>query len=100
MSPEMTSPLTAREKAVPERFDQALATPFIFKSVSEETRRAYSRVIREFFSFVKGIHPADVTPSHLLSFREHLQVQRKSRARTVSFKLAVIRSFFEYLRAG
>ena len=57
-------------------------------------------MIREFFSFVKGVHPTEVTPVHLLSFREHLQVKKMRRARTVSFKLTVIRSFLEYLKAG
>ena len=80
------------------RFDPRLAAPFCEKSLSEETRRAYRRVIKEFFLFVKGIHPAQVTPQHVLAWRESLKEGRKSA--TVSFKLTVVRSFFEYLRAG
>jgi site-specific recombinase XerD len=80
------------------RFDPRLAAPFCEKSLSEETRRAYRRVIREFFLFVKGIHPSLVTPGHVLAWRESLKEGRKSA--TVSFKLTVVRSFFEYLRAG
>jgi integrase/recombinase XerD len=72
--------------------------PFCEKSLSEETRRAYRRVIREFFLFVEGIHPTLVTPEHVLAWRETLKDGRKSA--TVSFKLTVVRSFFEYLRAG
>ncbi|MFL6211709.1 MAG: hypothetical protein ACJ74W_22870 [Pyrinomonadaceae bacterium] len=45
------------------RFDLKLAQPFIYKSLSEETRAAYHRAIREFFQFVAGIHPAQVTPA-------------------------------------
>jgi integrase/recombinase XerD len=100
MSAEITSSHSAREKPVPERFDQKLAAPFIYKSVSEETRGAYARVIREFFSYVRGAHPSAVTPRHVLEFREHLTTKRRQSVRTVSLKLAVIRSFFEYLKAG
>ena len=75
-----------------------MAAPFCEKSLSEETRRAYRRVIKEFFAFVKGIHPTLVTPQHVLAWRESLKEGRKSA--TVSFKLTVVRSFFEYLRAG
>jgi site-specific recombinase XerD len=82
------------------RFDRKLATPFIYKSVSEETRRAYLRVIHKFFAFVKGAYPTAVTPRNVLEFQEYLMRNRKQRVRTVSFKLAVIRSFFEYLKAA
>ena len=40
------------------RFDQKLAQPFIYKSVLEETRSAYTRAIREFFAFVGHVHPS------------------------------------------
>jgi hypothetical protein len=33
------------------RFDPRSAAPFVNKSVSEETRRAYGRAVREFFRF-------------------------------------------------
>jgi hypothetical protein len=59
----------AKSQTALERFDQKLAAPFIYKSASEETRRAYARVIREFFAFVKGAHPSAVTPQHVLDFR-------------------------------
>jgi site-specific recombinase XerD len=80
------------------RFDPRLAAPFCEKSLSEETRRAYRRVIREFFTFVEGVHPSEVTPGHILAWRERIKAGRKSS--TTSFKLTVVRSFFEYLRAG
>src|SRR3712207_6387000 len=77
------------------RFDPRLAAPFCEKSLSEETRRAYRRVIREFFLFVKGAHPSQVTPAGVLAWRQQLNEGR--RPATVSFKLTVVRSFFEYL---
>lgn len=76
-----------------------LAAQFIYKTVSEETRRAYSRVIKEFFLFVGNIHPQDVVPEDGIRFRDKLQ-KRKLRAVTVAFKLRVISSFYEYLRDG
>jgi integrase/recombinase XerD len=88
----------AGDSLQPLRFDPRAAVPFCEKSLSEETRRAYRRVIKEFFLFVKGIHPTLVTPEHVLAWRESLKDGRKSA--TVSFKLTVVRSFFEYLRAA
>jgi integrase/recombinase XerD len=88
----------AAESLLTLRFDPRVAAPFCEKSLSEETRRAYRRVVREFFLFVKGVHPSEVTPADVLAWRETLKEGRKSA--TVSFKLTVVRSFFEYLRAG
>ena len=42
----------------PKRFDPRSATPFLNKSVSEETRRAYRRAVSDFFHFVAGKHPS------------------------------------------
>jgi hypothetical protein len=39
------------------RFDPKSAVPFVNKSVSEETRRAYGRALREFFQFAGMKHP-------------------------------------------
>jgi integrase/recombinase XerD len=80
-------------------FDLRLALRFSQKSVSEDTRRAYHRVVHEFFSFTGNIHPTQVTPELILRFRDQ-QLTKRKRAVTVAFKLAVIRSFFEYLRAA
>ncbi|MGH9944401.1 MAG: tyrosine-type recombinase/integrase [Pyrinomonadaceae bacterium] len=81
------------------RFDPRLATPFVNKSVSEETRRAYSRAVREFFQFAGMKHPTEVAPDDVLRWRDRMRAQKKSAA-TVAFKLSVIRSFFEYLKAA
>jgi site-specific recombinase XerC len=91
--------LQKRKDLAPKLFDPRSATPFVNKSVSEETRRAYRKTVADFFQFVGGKHPAEVVPVDVLRWRDHLRAGRK-RPATVSFKLSVIRSFFEYLKAG
>jgi integrase/recombinase XerD len=81
------------------RFDPRSATPFVNKSVSEETRRAYRRAVSEFFQFAGMKHPAEIAPADVLLWRDRLRSRKKSAA-TVAFKLSVIRSFFEYLKAA
>ena len=80
-------------------FDPKSAIPFVNKSVSEATRRAYSRALREFFQSASMKHPSEVVPNDILLWRDHLRSRKKS-ASTVAFKLSVIRSFFEYLKAA
>ncbi|HXG64287.1 MAG TPA: tyrosine-type recombinase/integrase [Blastocatellia bacterium] len=87
-----------KKDADSQRFDLKMATPFYQKSLSEHTRRAYRRVIAEFFHFVGGLHPAEVKPEDVLAWRDYLRTKKK-RAATIAFALSVIRSFFEYLRA-
>jgi site-specific recombinase XerD len=100
MMPEQSlADLLQSEAVVPKRFDPRTAIPFINKSVSEETRRAYRRAVADFFLFIGGKHPTEVVPTDVISWRDHLRHSRK-RAATVSFKLSVVRSFFEYLKAG
>ena len=100
MTPEQSLPdLLGREAVAPKRFDPRTAAPFVNKSVSEETRRAYRRAVSDFFQFVGGKHPTEVVPAGVLSWRDHLRAGRK-RPATVSFKLSVVRSFFEYLKAA
>jgi integrase/recombinase XerD len=100
---EIVSPqLPAAQSSSPRRqqFDLTLARPFIYKSVSEETRSAYTRAIREFFQFVEGLHPTEVLPAHVINYRDYLRVNKRRKANTVATKLAIVRSFFEYLKAG
>jgi site-specific recombinase XerD len=80
-------------------WDPRLISRFSNRSMSEETRRAYGRVIKEFFLFVNHQHPLHVTAGDVLRWRDHLRSKRKKSA-TISFKLSVVRSFFEYLRAA
>jgi hypothetical protein len=55
MTPEQKLPdLLQREVIVPKQFDPRSATPFVNKSVSEETRRAYRRAVADFFQFIGG----------------------------------------------
>jgi site-specific recombinase XerD len=73
--------------------------PFVEKSLSKETRRAYSRVIKEFFVFHRYKRPEEITPTDVIRFRDSL-IEKKKASSTVAFKLSVIRSLFEYLRVG
>jgi integrase/recombinase XerD len=81
-------------------FDLKQARPFIYKSVSEETRSAYTRAIRDFFQFIGGVHPAQVKPADVIAYRDHLRIKKRRKATTVNTKLAIVRSFFKYLKAG
>ena len=81
------------------RFDPKSASPFVNKSVSEATRRAYGRALREFFQSAGMKHPSEVVPNDVLLWRDRLRSRKKSAA-TVAFKLSVVRSFFEYLKAA
>lgn len=90
----------SRPKVAPQRFDPQLARPFIYKSLSEETRAAYHRAIGEFFAFVGQVHPKDVTPTDVIAYRDNLRIQKRRKANTIATKLAIVRSFFEYLKAG
>jgi len=54
--------------------------------------------IRGFFGFVKHVHPAQVTPQHVIAYRDHLLNSKKS-ANTVALKLSILRSFFDFLIA-
>lgn len=95
------SPPGARAAQAPSspRFEQSLARPFIFKSLSEETRRSYQRIITEFFRTNSLRHPAEIAPADVLRWRDQM-VTAGRRPSTIATKLAVIRSFFEYLRAA
>jgi site-specific recombinase XerD len=102
VSPEIVSAQspTAKQTAAALSFDLKLAQPFIYKSVSEDTRSAYTRAIREFFAFVAHVHPSQVAPSDVIAYRDHLRINKRRKPNTVVTKLAIVRSFFEYLRAG
>lgn len=72
---------------------------FCERSVSQETRRAYRRVVREFFSFITQSQPSLIATADVLKWRDKLIEEKKSAA-TVAFKLSVVRSLFDYLQAG
>lgn len=79
-------------------FDPRRATEFAERSTSEQTRRAYGRVVREFFAEVGNPDPKLVEPAHVQAWRDKLQ-RRRQKAATVSFKMSVVRAFFGYLKA-
>ena len=100
MSPEGITPEVLCGGDVPaRRFDPKSAAPFVNKSVSEATRRAYGRAVHEFFQSAGMKHPTEVVPNDILLWRDKLRSQKKS-ASTVAFKLSVVRSLFEYLKAA
>lgn len=80
-----------------EKFNPKIMTPFFERSVSEETRRAYRRVSKEFFSFLRHKHPAEIDQGDVQRWRDHLISLKKSDA-TVRLKLSVVRSMFDYLK--
>src|SRR5690349_20598009 len=82
----------------PARFEMKLAAPFIQKSLSENTKAAYRRVIKEFFAFAGERHPSLISHTDVIAFRDCL-LRSKQKAATIAFKLSVVRSFFEYLKA-
>ena len=79
-------------------FNPRTAAPFVNKSISPDTRRLYHRVIREFFSFVGHKHETQVAAEDVQRWRDQLMREGK-KASTVTLKLSVLRSFFEYLKA-
>jgi integrase/recombinase XerD len=100
LSSEALTPEVLRGGEAPaKRFDPRSAAPFVNKSLSEATRRAYGRALREFFQSAGMKHPSEVVPADILLWRDRLRSQKKGAA-TVAFKLSVVRSFFEYLKAA
>jgi hypothetical protein len=66
------------------RFDPKSAAPFVNKSVSEATRRAYGRAVREFFQLIGMKHPSEVVPNDVVLWRDRLRIQKKSAATITS----------------
>lgn len=90
-----SKPLTIES---PTRFDARQATEFAERSTSEQTRRAYNRVVREFFSSVGNPDPTRVEPRQVQQWRDKLKAKHQKPA-TISFKLSVLRAFFAHLVA-
>lgn len=80
-----------------EKFNLKLVSPFFERSVSEETRRTYRRIAKEFFTFLHFKQPAEINQGDVQRWRDHLISLKKSSA-TVRLKLSVIRSMFDYLK--
>src|SRR6266545_6902612 len=85
--------------ARPVRFELPRARNFIEKSLSEDTRRAYTRALLDFFSFT-GKPPAQVQVEDVIAYRDDLVKKKRRKARTVNMKLSVVRAYFGYLKAA
>src|SRR5687767_15770139 len=85
--------------ARPFRFDLPKSRNFIEKSFSEDTRRAYTRALLDFFSFVRKT-PASVEVEDVIAYRDELIKKQRRKPRTVSTKLSVVRAYFNYLKAA
>src|SRR5215208_6655179 len=86
LSTEALTPEILRGREVSgRRFDPKNAAPFVNKSVSEATRRAYGRALREFFQSAGMKHPSEVVPADVLLWRDKLRSRKKSAA-MVAFK--------------
>src|SRR5215204_2054385 len=89
-------------KGVPKNDDE-LKNSFILKSPSEETRRTYRNTLKEFVGYCerrrgKEVSFFDVTFEDVIDWRDFL-IKEGERPHTISTKLAIIRSLFEYGRA-
>jgi len=91
--------VASASSAAQETFDYREADDFYNKSVSEHTRRAYRQVVKEFFTALKRRRPAEITPKQVLAWRDSLLAKRQ-RPHTVTFKLSIVRSLYEYLRSA
>jgi integrase/recombinase XerD len=96
---QILPPAEPTDHAMSRQFDSRVTAAFCERSVSEETRRAYRRVVREFFRFAGSLHPAEISPQDVQRWRDQLLGQKKSTS-TVAFKLSIVRSLFDYLQVG
>ncbi len=81
------------------RFELPRARNFIEKSLSEDTRRAYTRALLDFFSFVRK-SLAQVSTEDVIAYRDDLVKKQRKKPRTVNLKLSVVRAYFGYLKAA
>lgn len=83
--------------------DDELKRSFILRSPSEETRRTYRNTLNEFVRYCelrqkREVKFFDVTFEDVIDWRDFL-IKAGKRPHTISTKLAIIRSLFEYGRA-
>src|SRR6266508_5429603 len=94
-----TSSQADQAVARPVRFELPRARNFIEKSLSEDTRRAYTRALLDFFSFVRK-PPAQVSTEDVIAYRDDRGKKQRKKPRTVNLKLSVVRAYFGYLKAA
>jgi site-specific recombinase XerD len=82
--------------------------PFLQNQLSLHTRRAYETDLKQFFSFLEGrFHPEridEVRPQTIILYRKYLEEGRLGgrpmEKATINRKLAVVKSFFNWLQAN
>lgn len=82
--------------------------PFLMNQLSAHTRRAYETDLKHFFLFLEGrIDAASLTqlkPEHIILYRKFLEEGRLTRRplekSTINRKLAVVKSFLNWLRVN
>jgi len=80
--------------------------PFLMNQLSDHTRRAYETDLKQFFSFMEGRIRVDelasLKPEHIILFRKYLEegrlTGRPMEKSTINRKLAVVKSFLNWLR--
>ncbi len=80
--------------------------PFLMNQLSDHTRRAYETDLKQFFFFLEGkIDSVTLTalrPEHIILFRKYLEegrlTGRPMEKSTINRKLAVVKSFLNWLR--
>lgn len=82
----------------PPRLEEQTLQAFYERSNSFETQRSYRRVIQEFLRHFSGKHPREIESAGIRAWRDKLKAAGKKPA-TITVKLAVVRSFYEFLRA-
>src|SRR4051812_12518818 len=75
-----------------------LVAEFCKRSSAEKTQRTYHRVTREFLEFIGTKSVCEVTPDDVKKWRDMMTFTGSSSS-TVSFKLSVVRSLFDYLHS-
>src|SRR5262249_43570938 len=88
---ESTLPVVPAGGLAFERFDEDKLLAFYERSNSVHTRRAYVRVVREFFNHFKWRHPRTITSKQIIEWRDQLLANRQKPA-TVILKLSIVRS--------
>lgn len=82
--------------------------PFLLNQLSDHTRRAYETDLKHFFLFLEGKIDANrlsqLRPEHIILYRKFLEEGRLTgrplEKSTINRKLAVVKSFLNWLRAN